>query len=79
VPFDQGIPQNPPVLPRKRGAEGEFKKAISKDKIDDLVKNRNSLNFVIPAEAGIQLNQAVLDSRLRGSDGHSDFLRIHQN
>jgi hypothetical protein len=35
--------------------------------------------LVIPAKAGIQLNQEVLDSRLRGSDGFSDFLRDHQD
>jgi hypothetical protein len=46
--------------------------------IDGLVKSRFYPVFVIPAKAGIQLNQAVLDSRLRGSDGFSDFLRVHQ-
>jgi len=35
--------------------------------------------LVIPEKAGIQLNQAVLGSRLRGSDGFYDFLRDHQN
>jgi len=34
--------------------------------------------FVIPAKAGIQLIQAVLDSCFRRSDGFSDFLRDHQ-
>jgi hypothetical protein len=29
--------------------------------IDDLVKSRNSIEFVIPAKAGIQLFQDVLD------------------
>jgi len=32
----------------------------------------------ISAEAGIQLNQEVLGSRLRGSDDYFDFLRDHQ-
>jgi len=45
---------------------------------DDLVKSRFYPVFVIPAKAGIQLNQAFLGSRLRGSDGFSDFLRDHQ-
>ncbi|MCX5907799.1 MAG: hypothetical protein NTY64_11600, partial [Deltaproteobacteria bacterium] len=31
--------------------------------------------FVIPAKAGIQLMQIVLDSCLRKSDGFSDFLQ----
>ena len=46
-------------------------------KIDELVKSLFYPVFVIPAKAGIQLNQAVLDSRLRGSDGLFDFLRVH--
>jgi hypothetical protein len=33
---------------------------------------------VIPAKAGIQSFQALLDSRLRGSDDCGDFLRGHQ-
>jgi hypothetical protein len=40
----------------------------------DFVKSRNSLKFIIPAETGIQLSQAVLGSRFRGSGGFSDFL-----
>jgi hypothetical protein len=47
-------------------------------KLDELVKSQNSIKFVIPAKAGIQSNQAVLGSRLRGSDDFSDFLRGHQ-
>jgi uncharacterized membrane protein YcgQ (UPF0703/DUF1980 family) len=46
--------------------------------IDGFAKSRFYPVFVIPAKAGIQLNQAVLDSRLRGSDGFFDFLRDHQ-
>jgi hypothetical protein len=45
---------------------------------DDLVESHFHSVFIIPlAGAGIQLNQAVLGSRLRGSDGLSDFLRVH--
>jgi hypothetical protein len=33
---------------------------------------------VIPAKAGIQSFQALLDSRLRGSDDSGDFLRERQ-
>jgi len=47
-------------------------------KNDEFVKSNFYHLFVIPAKAGIQLNQAVLGSRLRGSDGFSDFLRDHQ-
>jgi len=45
---------------------------------DGLVKSHVYPFFVIPPKAGIQLNQEVLGSRLRGSDGFSDFLRDHQ-
>jgi hypothetical protein len=41
------------------------------------VKNLFYPLMVIPAKAGIQLSQAVLDSRLRGSDGISEFSRDH--
>jgi hypothetical protein len=44
-------------------------------KFDEFVKSRKTSFCVIPAQAGIQENQGVLDSRLRGSDGFSDFLR----
>jgi hypothetical protein len=47
--------------------------------LDGFVKSRNCLKFVIPVKAGIQLNQAVLGSPLRGIDGFSDFLRNHQS
>jgi hypothetical protein len=46
---------------------------------DEFVKSLFYPLFVIPAKAGIQLNQAVLGSRLRESDGFSDFLRVHHN
>jgi len=36
--------------------------------IDELVKSRKTSGFVIPAQAGIQLFQLIIDSRLRGSD-----------
>jgi hypothetical protein len=34
--------------------------------------------FVIPAQAGNQFVQRVLDSRLRGNDGVIDFLREYK-
>jgi len=45
---------------------------------DEPIKNHNTPLGVIPAQAGIQRNQSVLDSRLRGSDELGDFLRLHQ-
>jgi hypothetical protein len=48
-------------------------------KYDDFVKSRFFPVFVIPAEAGIQLNQAVLDFRPRGSDGLSGFFTGSSN
>jgi hypothetical protein len=46
-------------------------------KLDDLAKSRNSIEFVIPAKAGIQLFQDVLDPGLRRGDARRDFLRDH--
>jgi hypothetical protein len=40
---------------------------------DELVKTRNSKEFVIPAEAGIQLFQKVLDPGFRRGDASRDF------
>jgi len=45
---------------------------------DELVKSRNSIEFVIPAQAGIQLFQDVLDPGFRRGDDLRDFLRDHQ-
>ena len=46
--------------------------------IDEFVKSQKTPFSVIPAKAGIQSFQALLDSRLRGSDGFRDLLRNHQ-
>jgi hypothetical protein len=48
-------------------------------KVDVLVKSPFCPIFVIPAKAGIQLIQVVLDSCFRRSDGFSEFLRFHQS
>jgi hypothetical protein len=56
-------------------------------KLDAFLKSPKWLFFVIPAKAGIQSFQALLDSRsptttfgdrLRGSDDLGDFLRDRQ-
>jgi hypothetical protein len=46
--------------------------------IDELVKSRTSVEFVIPAKAGTQLFQDVLDPGFRRGDAPRDFLRNHQ-
>ena len=46
---------------------------------DVLVKKRNSIKIVIPAKAGIQLFEDVLDPGFRRGDASRDFLRVHQN
>jgi len=46
--------------------------------IDGLKKSQKRPFFVIPAEAGIQQKQAVLDPGFRRGDGLGDFLRTHQ-
>jgi len=48
-------------------------------KIDNLVKSPKAPFPVIPAKAGIQLFQVVLDPGFRRGDASSDFLRDHQN
>jgi hypothetical protein len=45
---------------------------------NELVKNRKSIKFVIPAKVGIQLFQEVLDPGFRRGDDPRDFLRDHQ-
>jgi hypothetical protein len=47
--------------------------------LDELVKSRNFIEFVIPAKAGIQLFQDVLDPGFRRGDAPRDFLRDHQS
>jgi len=53
-------------------------KSLGDLRVDKLAKSRKAPVVVIPAKAGIQGNQVVMDSRFRGSDGLGDFLRIHQ-
>jgi hypothetical protein len=45
---------------------------------DDLVKSQKVAFSVIPAKAGIQLFQVVLDPGFRRGDDPRDFLRDHQ-
>jgi hypothetical protein len=46
--------------------------------IDGFVKNPKTLFSVIPAEAGIQEYQGLLDPGFRRGDGLEDFLRDRQ-
>ena len=45
---------------------------------DGFVKSPKTPFFVIPAEAGIQCFEALLDPGFRRGDGFGDFLRVHQ-
>jgi hypothetical protein len=56
----------------------KFRKIALLSKNDGLVKSRNSIEFVIPAKAGIQLFQDVLDPGFRRGDAPRNFLRNHQ-
>jgi len=47
-------------------------------KVDGLVRSQKTSSSVIPAEAGIQEYQEVLDPGFRRGDGFDDFLRSHQ-
>jgi hypothetical protein len=67
---------NTPKGPNRLWSSG---RKIDSIKLDIRVRTHWPV-FVIPAHAGIQVNYpaAGLDSRVRGSDGFEDFLRIHQ-
>jgi hypothetical protein len=45
---------------------------------DELEKSGNSIKFVIPAKAGVQLFQVILDPGFRRGDNPRDFLQAHQ-
>jgi len=47
--------------------------------VDAFVKSRKTPFSVIPAKAGIQEKQALLDPGFRRGDGFDDFLRTHQS
>jgi len=48
-------------------------------KVDAIVKSQKTPFSVIPAKAGIQEEQGLLDPGLRRGDGSGDFLQIHQS
>jgi len=56
----------------------EVEKKIQTFNIDAVVKSPKSSVFVIPAKAGIQESQVLMDPRFREGDGLGDFLRICQ-
>jgi hypothetical protein len=47
-------------------------------KNDELVRSQEKHFSVIPAKAGIQVFQGLLDPGFRRGDGLEDFLRVHQ-
>jgi len=47
-------------------------------KNDAFVKSPQTLFFVIPAKAGIQEYQGLLDPGFRRGDDFTDFLQVHQ-
>jgi hypothetical protein len=51
---------------------------LGSSKFDELVKSPKALFSVIPAKAGIQLFQDVLDPGFRRGDDAEVFLRDHQ-
>ncbi len=64
---------------------GDFTISVAEKRIENqavnfdvFVKSRISVFFVIPAEAGIQEYQGLLDPGFRRGDGLGDFLRVHQ-
>ena len=74
-----------------QGTQGIGENGIVKERsIDAFVKSQKTLFSVIPAKAGIQEKQGLLDPGLstlrsiataedgRRGDGSGDFLRVHQ-
>jgi len=58
----------------------KFVESVGSEKDVEAVEIRGAPFSVIPRlDRGIQENQGVLDSRLRGSDGFGEFLRFHQD
>jgi hypothetical protein len=62
---------------KKRAKPAKKSVGLAPRTIDGLVKSPFCPIFVIPAKAGIQITQVVLDSCFRRSDGFSGFLREH--
>jgi hypothetical protein len=52
---------------------------VSLKKIDGFIKSPLGPLIVIPAKAGIQSFQAIMDSCLRRNDAIFDFLRFRQD
>ncbi len=80
IPKFDGCVKSPSVRLRRRAFYAATPLATFYEIInfDDLVKSRNSIEYVIPAKAGIQLFQGVLDPGFRRGDDPKDFLRDHQ-
>jgi hypothetical protein len=70
-------PTRPMLFEHKALAPGPRPKHPGNVKIDELVRSRNSLEFVIPAKAGIQLFQGVIKSLDSGFHRSDDFLEVH--
>jgi len=62
-------------MPCIRKSKRKFSQFVN---FDEVVKSKKSHFSVIPAKAGIQSFQGLLDSRLRGSDDLGGFLRVRQ-
>jgi len=71
--------EGPPRLPPLDGAE-RFGKPIheSHGGGNDLAKSPNAIKFVIPAKAGIQLFQDVVERSFRRGENPRDLLRDRQ-
>jgi hypothetical protein len=63
------------VLPQSKNMHKQF---CFQAKFDAFVKSQKMLFSVIPAKAGIQEQQGLLDPGVRRGDGFDDFLRIRQ-
>ena len=77
TPVGEGFMPSPTLL-SSQGGPRQVRSVYEFIKNDGFVKSQKSPFSVIPVKTGIQENQGVLDSRLRGSDDVADFLQIHQ-
>jgi hypothetical protein len=64
----------------RRNSKSEYRnpKQIRNPNFDEFVKSHRAPFAVIPAKAGIQLIQDVLDPGFRRGDDQRDFLRTRQ-
>jgi hypothetical protein len=75
---DQGVKEIIAWVEEKSSQHKKLRIYAEIKDLDGFVKSPKPPFPVIPVKTGIQEFHALLDSRLRGSDDLTDFLRMHQ-